>query len=115
MVPYVYVFDPSIRMMLFDWLSVSENDIINPEEFGGSAIELADVSNAKIINNTCINCTEIEVESYSFNNTVINNTISSTRFGIFLVNSTQNTISENNLVEVGSIQQWMVCMSLLIQ
>ncbi|MCJ7774732.1 MAG: right-handed parallel beta-helix repeat-containing protein [Desulfobacterales bacterium] len=35
--------------------------------------------------------------------TVIDNTISSTRFGIFLVNSTQNTISENNIVnnEVG--------------
>jgi len=26
--PYVYVFDPIIRNMLFDWLSVSENDMI---------------------------------------------------------------------------------------
>ncbi|MFO7676775.1 MAG: ATP-dependent DNA helicase [Thermoplasmatota archaeon] len=27
-VPYVYVFDKSIRIMLFDWLSISEQDII---------------------------------------------------------------------------------------
>jgi len=27
-VPYVYVFDKSIRIMLFDWLSVSDDDII---------------------------------------------------------------------------------------
>jgi DNA excision repair protein ERCC-2 len=27
-VPYIYVFDKSIRIMLFDWLPVSENDIL---------------------------------------------------------------------------------------
>jgi len=27
-VPYIYVFDPSIRIMLFDWLSLAEDDII---------------------------------------------------------------------------------------
>ncbi|HEX08371.1 MAG TPA: ATP-dependent DNA helicase, partial [Thermoplasmatales archaeon] len=27
-VPYIYVFDPSIRIMLLDWLSVTEEDII---------------------------------------------------------------------------------------
>jgi DNA excision repair protein ERCC-2 len=27
-VPYIYVFDKSIRIMLFDWLSASENDIL---------------------------------------------------------------------------------------
>jgi DNA excision repair protein ERCC-2 len=27
-VPYIYVFDPSIRIMLFDWLGVAEDDLI---------------------------------------------------------------------------------------